>query len=342
MSRKSRTNLTAVEKLIEQRRLFQEWLTKLDQGIDGMPGHVVERVRNDYRARLTEVTGELAEHEDAVRQALADAQAHHDGLEAEQTARKDELAELRLRRHVGEVDDARFKETNARLKTTLDEMGKELTAALRDIERFEEILDLIAATPHRAAAPVETPEAAEAEAAGAAEAATAIEEKPAEEAEEPVEEPVSAPVAEAAPAKAPASEPAAARRPPAPRPSQIAADEMEFLRALTGAARGGKASSPSAGASPAAPKPAPAARPAATAPVETAPEDEPFVIMESGAPSVPGDPPAAAPERTSRPRAAEAARSGGEGSRLMCGECGAANLPTEWYCEKCGAELSAL
>ncbi|HWO89683.1 MAG TPA: hypothetical protein VNL98_11095, partial [Gemmatimonadales bacterium] len=26
---------------------------------------------------------------------------------------------------------------------------------------------------------------------------------------------------------------------------------------------------------------------------------------------------------------------------LVCKECGAANLPTEWYCEKCGAELSA-
>lgn len=27
---------------------------------------------------------------------------------------------------------------------------------------------------------------------------------------------------------------------------------------------------------------------------------------------------------------------------LKCGECGAMNYPTEWYCESCGAELSAL
>jgi hypothetical protein len=27
---------------------------------------------------------------------------------------------------------------------------------------------------------------------------------------------------------------------------------------------------------------------------------------------------------------------------LRCGECGAMNRPTEWYCEKCGAELAAL
>jgi hypothetical protein len=25
---------------------------------------------------------------------------------------------------------------------------------------------------------------------------------------------------------------------------------------------------------------------------------------------------------------------------LKCKECGTMNLPTEWYCEKCGAELS--
>lgn len=27
---------------------------------------------------------------------------------------------------------------------------------------------------------------------------------------------------------------------------------------------------------------------------------------------------------------------------LKCGECGAMNYPTEWYCESCGGELSAL
>ena len=27
---------------------------------------------------------------------------------------------------------------------------------------------------------------------------------------------------------------------------------------------------------------------------------------------------------------------------LKCRECGTMNLPTEWYCESCGAELAAL
>ena len=32
----------------------------------------------------------------------------------------------------------------------------------------------------------------------------------------------------------------------------------------------------------------------------------------------------------------------GQQKTLRCGECGTMNYPTEWYCERCGAELSAL
>ena len=32
----------------------------------------------------------------------------------------------------------------------------------------------------------------------------------------------------------------------------------------------------------------------------------------------------------------------GSAKGVKCGECGAPNLPTEWYCERCGAELAAL
>jgi rubrerythrin len=27
---------------------------------------------------------------------------------------------------------------------------------------------------------------------------------------------------------------------------------------------------------------------------------------------------------------------------LRCGDCGAMNYPTEWYCERCGAELAGM
>jgi hypothetical protein len=33
---------------------------------------------------------------------------------------------------------------------------------------------------------------------------------------------------------------------------------------------------------------------------------------------------------------------GRQGKTLKCTDCGSMNFPTEWYCERCGAELSAL
>ena len=41
-------------------------------------------------------------------------------------------------------------------------------------------------------------------------------------------------------------------------------------------------------------------------------------------------------KKDSSPRASKATKS------LKCKECGTMNLPTEWYCERCGAELAAL
>jgi uncharacterized OB-fold protein len=31
-----------------------------------------------------------------------------------------------------------------------------------------------------------------------------------------------------------------------------------------------------------------------------------------------------------------------EQKTLKCAECGSMNFPTEWYCERCGAELAQI
>ena len=56
-------------------------------------------------------------------------------------------------------------------------------------------------------------------------------------------------------------------------------------------------------------------------------------------------PPAPAPAPTPAPAAAPAGgKSGAPGvaKTLKCGECGTLNRPTEWYCERCGAELAGI
>lgn len=333
MGRKSRTTSSAVERLLEQRRLFQDWLTKLEGGVgETMPAHVVEKVRNDYRSRLTTVMAELTQHDDAIRQSLAESQAQHDALQQQQKALKDELAEVRLRKQVGELDDGAFKETNGRLKGSIDEIGKELSATLRDIDRYEEILDLIAEGVRAAPAPA---------------AADLGAEPPAAVGEEPVR---AQPAASAEEPTAVAAAPAGAL---GKRASQMdALDEIAFIRSVTGVAAPVKRPTRAAGkGAVSAPPPAPAKEPEPEPELEPEasimgePPAETQVVLEETPESEPA--PASAEARGSKldagvRRSEDARAAAAEGKALVCAECGAPNVPTEWYCEKCGAELSPL
>lgn len=298
-SKKTRTTLTVVEKLIEQRRLFQDWMDKLTAGVDGMPPHVVERVRNDYRDRLTAVMTELGEHRDALREALDESQQRHDELDDQHQAKKDELAELRLRRHVGEMDEGRFKEQSNAMQVGIDQVKKDLASALRDIERYEEILDVIAEG-----------------------------DKPVEEEEEEEKAPVAAKVEPKVEKPAvrpePEAEPPRTERKSSPDVKKPGVDELAFLRSVTTTVGAVKA--------PPAPPPAPAPPPKAKEPA-------PAPVNFEAAPGLINLPPAPveapAPVTTQAPPAAK------KEDGLTCGECGAKNRPTEWYCEKCGAELAA-
>jgi nicotinamide mononucleotide adenylyltransferase len=346
MSRKSRTTVSAVEKLLEQRRLIQDWLAKLETDAEAMPAHVVERVRNDYRARLNEVLAELAEHTDTIRQGLGEAQSRHDMLEEQQKARRDELAEARLRKQVGEFDEGRFKEINARLKAGVDELTRELAASLRDIERYEEILELIE-EPRAAAEPGRESEAAAAQAgeeAAEAEPAPEAEEEEEEEAEEleeggleaPGEEEPAAPEVPAASAAAPAAPAAAAAEAPAPRPESApkkggGLDELAFLRAVVNGGQGKRSEGAGTAGAP---------------PASERDGELKLVVERADAGAEPAAPPlrsraSVKSDADPRRRSEETRRAAAEGKALVCKECGAPNLPTEWYCEKCGAELTA-
>lgn len=334
MSRKTTRNaLGAVEKLIEQRRLFQDWIEKLDAGVEGMPPRVVERVRNDYRSRLERVLSELGDQQDAVRDALLEAEGRHAALEAQQQEKKEELAELKLRRHVGEVEDQAFKEAASALKAAIDALSKDLAVALKDMERFEEILEIIL----RAEEPVPDEEPDEPEAPPAppppppAPVAAAPEPEPVDEGE------VILPIMEE-------PEPG-----PAPRMQEKTAveDELAFLRSVTSPIRPGKmpraaaAEGPRAEVRPPPPAPEPVAvEPSASrksaemqAPVLDAPPEE--LVAAAHMVELPQ-------QQDDEPPPAAEAQPEAEAKGIVCGECGATNRPTEWYCEKCGAELSAL
>ncbi len=342
MTRKGTKSQLAVERLLEQQRQYQDWLDKLDADAKhAAPSHVTDRVRSDYAARLEAVTKELAEHVEAVREALVQSTVRFEGLSKQRDARSDELAEAKLRRQVGEFDEEAFDEVSERCKTALAELAKEIAAAERDIERYEEILGLIE-------------EAKE-------------EEEEEEEEEAPVERiPAPPPVAAAPPPPPPPPPPPTPppAPPPAPEPAKPvpmqvdALDELAFLRSVVAKPESSKAAPPPVSeplkrvsspaiAPPPMPKAAPSPPPPPPAPPPPPPAPEPPPAARSA--PAPVEPLSAEPEETKRPPVG-AKGGGGAGAErasegqvktLKCTECGTMNLPTEWYCEKCGAELSA-
>jgi hypothetical protein len=72
--------------------------------------------------------------------------------------------------------------------------------------------------------------------------------------------------------------------------------------------------------------------------------------MASGRPATPGMPAVSTTAPPREPSAPNPAAASGGGSKaasgvaktLKCGECGTLNRPTEWYCERCGAELAGV
>jgi hypothetical protein len=104
-------------------------------------------------------------------------------------------------------------------------------------------------------------------------------------------------------------------------------DELAFLKSVTGEA---------------APVP-----PASQAPAPPAPKSRPsggfarsVTIEPPAAPPPPAEPPSR-PSSSSPTQDSVKDRQSGQ-KTLKCGECGTLNRPTEWYCERCGAELAAL
>jgi hypothetical protein len=134
---------------------------------------------------------------------------------------------------------------------------------------------------------------------------------------------IEAPAAPPAPPKAkppepprvepPGREATPPRKKEAPAAQQTELDELAFLRSVSEDERQGPAAARASGAMRAIEEPVAAAPAAGKDVVEAAKE-----------------------KKESAPRASKATKS------LKCRECGTMNLPTEWYCERCGAELAAV
>ncbi len=338
--------LAAVEQLLAERDALHGWLTRLDQASVAAPETVRDRVRHDYQARLDQLTAGLRAHADVIAGKLRDDRREHDDLFDRASVAREALAEAELRHAVGEYDRERFDTERVRYGSDIESFELSLAAVAERIRRLEDVHALVERAPR-----VESAESA---------------------ADEPPEPEVHvietndqdmvaiadlAPDAEADDVLAIFADETDTVRPAADHGPPSPADTVGPLSFRPTDA----AASPAGGASPAH---APRARPTAATPplgIPHAHETPRFVrpgermrqanavagptspaAHESPPAELPNEPEDAAMEHVPTDEPSSEAAPMPIGRTLRCSECGAMNRPLEWYCEKCGAELTAV
>lgn len=288
---------SAIEKLLEERSQYQEWLNRLSDA--GAPDAVRTRVRADYQARLDRVMEQLRSHEATITAELERHTAEQAELEERESQVLERLAEAQVRHSVGEFDDKQWNNLSTTQNKELADVRGGLERLRGEVSRLAEVQSLVSAAPE-AAEPVAAPRFA------------------------PRPQP---PAPSAAPSAAPMAEP--------PKPH---GDELDFLKSVTVEQEQAASLSPSAAEKRRSSGGQPMVT-TATPPPESMPQEASQPTTQASPPA-----PAAPPKQTPQaaPHAAKSSPATGSVKTLKCGECGTLNRPTEWYCERCGAELAAM
>ncbi|MDQ8167478.1 MAG: hypothetical protein P3C09_06910 [Gemmatimonadota bacterium] len=327
MTESRAVSIDEIRSLVAERQRYDDWLTALEARRADTPVRVFERVHGDYVVRRDLVMAQLREHIGVLSAHGDELDGRHAALEAELATLEDERAEAMLRTAVGEYDDDRWATVREDVETKLAALGEQRDGLLLEIDEIHTLLSSARREPPAAvaevvpaaiapAAEVDIPLGVGAEGVADVRLVAAMPEL-ADFDEEPL--PVMETTQEFDDALALFSdEPAAPDTPVAPVLEGIevelevhggaaaadvadAFDDLAFLRSVT---------EPTPTSAPGAPFTATPAVPFTQAPAVTP-------ALPTGA--VPHD-----PVKT-----------------LRCTECGTMNLPTEWYCERCGGELAA-
>jgi len=303
MSEPKANNLSEIEELLASRQQLLGWLDRLVQTGARAPAQVRAKVQADYRGRLAQVVAQLATHGDVISSTLDGLRAQSRELRQLRGEEEAVRAEAELRHSVGEYTDDEWQLVELESSGKIDEFDHELSRLSGEAQRLEEVQGLIAPEA------LNPPEAAR---------------MPPPEVEMIPEhfEIQNPPVLEDAPTLS------LVREPEPPPPPQPRPEAPRFTP------RAGTSRPRESGPSRTIPI-TPMHAPTTTA---TAPQDElaflRSVTIETPTPRAAAPSPAA--EREERPMQTTSVKT------LKCAECGSLNRPTEWYCERCGAELAAL
>jgi hypothetical protein len=310
-----------VRMLVGERQRYDDWLTALEAKRAETPTRVFTRVHGDYSARRAAVMEKLQNHLGEIASLADQLDARLGALDSSLSSLEDERAEAMLRTAVGEFDSERWENVRKEVEAKIATISEERAGLLTEVEDVRSLLARARSEPqlsHNApvdhaeilpivavAVPEEAPQAKVDAFSQASDAAGRI------DADVSLVEEVS--VSEDA--ETLDLEDALALFTPSPAivdsaPTMVDTAGIEVISNSSQhvASNGGQ------------------------------PDDDPFDDL-AFLRSVTDSPPTAAAGATAATRTSAAAATSQK--TLRCTECGTMNLPTEWYCERCGGELAA-
>jgi hypothetical protein len=342
----STNSMSELPALLEERHRYEKWLTALDARRDSTPQHVFNRVQADYQGRLDRVEEQIEAHRHSIEDERASLDSRVSLLKAEEQLRRDERAELELRAHVGELAGGEAETAFRTVDEVIEQLVGEKSKLDGRIGELSAILEIRPRnTPAPAAGPASQPAAAAPPPAPAPMARPAPTISPPQPAPKPAApQPLAAraaapPIRDAAVREAPVREPAVQRpsqqtRVPKATPGDF--DELAFLNQVVGDKD--RSSNPSM---PPFTNSGQAGPSIGSGRNESASESL-LAGLDDTSRRTSGEAPFAANVSGNIPIVLRNSGQTEQTKTLKCGECGTMNYPTEWYCERCGAELAAL
>ena len=320
MSKDAQQGLENVAALMLERQRIEAWLATLEARKASTPDHVYQRVRGDYSTRLKAITEQLLARHSTLKTHVDQLQARLTQFETEAQRFKDVRAESELRMQVGELSVADWNTKARECDEGIAKLTEAQAQARGALAQAREILAMVSG-----------------QANGAGSSSTSSPR-------------ISRPVnADELRGKENGAAKPRSPTPAAPQPSGSGMNELEFLNSVVGgqgpnAGNGQKSGSDS---------------------IELETEGAPDLaetllnrvnqrtggnlredndadsLLKGVGQQKPGSKtnPLAANVTESNPIVLRPQGGPERHKTLKCQECGTMNYPTEWYCERCGAEL---
>jgi hypothetical protein len=318
MTKEAQPGLENVAALILERQRIESWLATLEARKASTPDHVYQRVKGDYSVRLKAITDQLIARSAALRTHVEQLTQKLAQFQAEAQRYRDVRAESEVRMQVGELSVADWNVKARECDEGVTKLTEFQAQARASLAQAREILAMVsganASGPQRSARAATPPR---------------------------VSRPV-APTIEGLETNDHSNGGS-----PSASGEHAGLNELEFLKAVVG-------NQAPNGSTPAPPKEqlegAPDLAETLLDRVNQAQKgslrqenDADSLLKGVGNPGPNKPQPLAANVTEQNPIELKPKPGGPERHKtLKCNECGIMNYPTEWYCERCGAELAAL